>query len=77
MSLVSVTYGLSIVTVVLFGLGALFLAHRRQKVQKDTTEFFLTARRSVPERTIAWSFYASGVGAWYVSSPSPFSFFFF
>ncbi|KAG0048855.1 hypothetical protein BGZ83_006253 [Gryganskiella cystojenkinii] len=66
MSLVSVTYGLSITTVVVFGLGALFLAHRRQAVQKDTTEFFLTARRSVPERTIAWSFYASGVGAWVI-----------
>jgi hypothetical protein len=24
----------------------------------------LTARHSVPEKTIAWSFYASGVGAW-------------
>ncbi|GJJ73374.1 hypothetical protein EMPS_05732 [Entomortierella parvispora] len=66
MSLISVTYGLSITTVILFGLGALFLAHRRQSVQKDTTEFFLTARRSVPERTIAWSFYASGVGAWVI-----------
>ncbi|KAG0213053.1 hypothetical protein BGX33_003185, partial [Mortierella sp. NVP41] len=63
MSLVSVTYGLSITTVVLFGLVAMILAHRRQKIKKDTTEFFLTARRSVPERTIAWSFYASGVGA--------------
>ncbi|KAF9186745.1 hypothetical protein BGZ51_001770 [Haplosporangium sp. Z 767] len=66
MSLVSVTYGLSITTIVLFGVIALFLAHRRQKVKKDTTEFFLTARRSVPERTIAWSFYASGVGAWVI-----------
>ncbi|KAF9199679.1 hypothetical protein BGZ49_010180 [Haplosporangium sp. Z 27] len=66
MSLVSVTYGLSITTVVLFGLGALFLAHRRQRFQNDTTEFFLTARRSVPEHTIAWSFYASGVGAWVI-----------
>ncbi|KAF9293313.1 hypothetical protein BGZ88_005533 [Linnemannia elongata] len=68
MSLVSVTYGLSITTIVLFGLVAMILAHRRQKVQKDTTEFFLTARRSVPERTIAWSFYASGVGAWVITA---------
>ncbi|KAF9988184.1 hypothetical protein BGZ75_009881 [Mortierella antarctica] len=66
MSLVSVAYGLSIATVVLFGLGALVLAHRRQSIQKDTTEFFLTARHSVPEKTIAWSFYASGVGAWVI-----------
>ncbi|KAF9116696.1 hypothetical protein BGX27_000078 [Mortierella sp. AM989] len=66
MSLVSVTYGLSVTTVVLFGLGALLLAHRRQKIRKDDTEFFLTARHSVPERTIAWSFYASGVGAWVI-----------
>lgn len=64
MSLVSVTYGLAITTIVLFGLGALYMARARQRVQKDDTEFFLTARRSVPERTIAWSFYASGVGAW-------------
>ncbi|KAG0196168.1 hypothetical protein BGX28_010497 [Mortierella sp. GBA30] len=66
MSLVSVSCGLSITTVVLFGVGALFLANRRQSVQNDTTEFFLTARRSVPEKTIAWSFYASGVGAWVI-----------
>ncbi|KAF9928962.1 hypothetical protein FBU30_002018 [Linnemannia zychae] len=68
MSLVSVTYGLSITTVVLFGLGALILAHRRQKYKKDNTEFFLTARHSVPEHTIAWSFYASGVGAWVITA---------
>lgn len=66
MSLASVTYGLSIATIVLFGIIALFLARRRQRVKKDDTEFFLTARNSVPLRTIAWSFYAQGVGAWYV-----------
>lgn len=66
MSLASVTYGLSIATIVLFGVVALFLARRRQRVKKDDTEFFLTARNSVPLRTIAWSFYAQGVGAWYV-----------
>ena len=64
MSLVSVTYGLSVATIVLFGVGALYMARRRQRIKKDDTEFFLTARHSVPERTIAWSFYASGVGAW-------------
>ncbi|KAG0212480.1 hypothetical protein BGX28_006247 [Mortierella sp. GBA30] len=68
MSLVSVTYGLSVATIVLFGVGALFLARRRQQIKKDDTEFFLTARHSVPERTIAWSFYASGVGAWVIFS---------
>lgn len=66
MSLASITYGVSIATVVLFGLFALILSHRRQKHHQDTTEFFLTARKSVPESTIAWSFFASGVGAWYV-----------
>lgn len=70
MSLASVTYGLSITTIVLFGVVALFLARRRQRVKKDDTEFFLTARNSVPLRTIAWSFYAQGVGAWYVIGTS-------
>lgn len=70
MSLASVTYGLSITTIVLFGVIALFLARRRQRVKKDDTEFFLTARKSVPLRTIAWSFYAQGVGAWYVLGSS-------
>ncbi|KAF9354232.1 hypothetical protein BGX34_011149 [Mortierella sp. NVP85] len=68
MSLVSVTYGLAITTIVVFGVGALVLARRRQRIKKDDTEFFLTARHSVPERTIAWSFYASGVGAWTIFS---------
>ncbi|KAF9174527.1 hypothetical protein BGX21_000899 [Mortierella sp. AD011] len=68
MSLESVTYGLSVTTIVLFGLSALFLARRRQRVKQDDTEFFLTARHSVPLRTIAWSFYAQGVGAWVIFS---------
>ncbi|KAF9205236.1 hypothetical protein BGZ49_004306 [Haplosporangium sp. Z 27] len=68
MSLVYVTYGLSVATIILFGLGALYLAHRRLSIKKDDTEFFLTARHSVPLRTIAWSFYASGVGAWVIFS---------
>ncbi|KAF9307470.1 hypothetical protein BGZ74_000029 [Mortierella antarctica] len=68
MSLASITYGVSIATVVLFGLFALILSHRRQKHHQDTTEFFLTARKSVPESTIAWSFFASGVGAWVIFS---------
>ncbi|KAF9919179.1 hypothetical protein BX616_000032 [Lobosporangium transversale] len=68
MSFVSVAYGLSVATIVAFGVGALFLARRRQRFKKDDTEFFLTARHSVPEKTIAWSFYASGVGAWVIFS---------
>ncbi|KAF9110216.1 hypothetical protein BGX27_006634 [Mortierella sp. AM989] len=68
MSLASVTYGLAVTTIVLFGLGALFMARRRQRVKQDDTEFFLTARHSVPFKTIAWSFYASGVGAWVIFS---------
>ncbi|KAF9583095.1 hypothetical protein BGW38_010263 [Lunasporangiospora selenospora] len=68
MSLTSIAYGLSVTTIVVFGLFALFLSRRRQRVKKDDTEFFLTARHSVPERTIAWSFFASGVGAWVVFS---------
>ncbi|KAI7818219.1 hypothetical protein BC939DRAFT_506728 [Gamsiella multidivaricata] len=51
MSLVFITYGLSITTIVLFDLGALYLAYRSQRVKKDPTESFLTARRSVPEHT--------------------------
>ncbi|KAG0233160.1 hypothetical protein B0O80DRAFT_4007 [Mortierella sp. GBAus27b] len=74
MSLVSVTYGLAVATIVGFGLGALILARRRQRVQKDDTEFFLTARHSVPEKTIAWSFYASGVGAWVIFSLPAYSY---
>ncbi|KAG0248227.1 hypothetical protein BG011_000327 [Mortierella polycephala] len=68
MSLVSVTYGLAVTTIVAFGIAALIMAHQRQRIKKDDTEFFLTARHSVPERTIAWSFYASGVGAWVIFS---------
>ncbi|KAF9431302.1 hypothetical protein BGZ94_000009 [Podila epigama] len=68
MSLASLTYGLSIATILLFGVVALVLARRRQRVKKDDTEFFLTARHSVPERTIAWSFYAGGVGSWVIFS---------
>ncbi|KAF9963972.1 hypothetical protein BGZ65_003226 [Modicella reniformis] len=68
MSLVSVTYGLAITTIVAFGVGALFLARRQQGIREDDTEFFLTARHSIPERTIAWSFFASGVGAWVIFS---------
>ncbi|KAG0003246.1 hypothetical protein BGZ80_005831 [Entomortierella chlamydospora] len=54
MSLVSITYGLAVSTIVFFGLTALYLAHRRHKIKEDDTEFFLTARHSVPLRTIAW-----------------------
>ncbi|KAF9205235.1 hypothetical protein BGZ49_004305 [Haplosporangium sp. Z 27] len=68
MSLESVTYGLSVTTIVLFGAIALFLSRRRQRVMKDDTEFFLTARHSVPLKTIAWSFFASNVGAWVIFS---------
>jgi SSS family solute:Na+ symporter len=57
-------YGLSITVVVLFGIGAIILTRRRQNVMKHDTEFFLTARKSVSEFTVAWSFYSSGVGAW-------------
>ncbi|KAF9105181.1 hypothetical protein BGX27_009777 [Mortierella sp. AM989] len=68
MSLVSITYGLSVTTIILFGIGALILARRRHNIKPDDTEFFLTARNSIPLRTIAWSFYASGVGAWVIFS---------
>ncbi|KAF9926486.1 hypothetical protein FBU30_003957 [Linnemannia zychae] len=67
-SLASITYGLSVTTIVLFGIIALILARRRQRIKKDDTEFFLTARKSVPLKTIAWSFYAQGVGAWVIFS---------
>ncbi|KAF9437242.1 hypothetical protein BGZ76_001531 [Entomortierella beljakovae] len=68
MSFVTVAYGLSVATVVLFGIGALFLAYQRQRIRPDDTEFFLTARHSVPLRTIAWSFYSGSMGAWVIFS---------
>lgn len=62
--LVSISYGVCLTVVVLFGIGALILAKLRNKRHAQTQEFFLTARKSVNEFTIAWSFYATGVGAW-------------
>jgi SSS family solute:Na+ symporter len=63
MSLVLVTYGLAIATIITFGVGALVFARSRHQIKQDDTEFFLTARHSVPLSTIAWSFYSGGVGA--------------
>ena len=65
-TLVWIAYPLSAALVVLYGLGALAIAFYRQKKQgqRDTTEFFLTARNSVGALRISWAFYASSMGSW-------------
>ncbi|KAI9011205.1 hypothetical protein BC832DRAFT_550007 [Gaertneriomyces semiglobifer] len=62
---------LSIAAVLLFAAYALVIAHRRRqdaKHKSDDTEFFLTARKSIPTVLIAWSFFSSAVGSWVVFS---------
>lgn len=62
--LTSISYGVCMTIIVLFGIFALIFAVRRRRIQKDTTEFFLTARGSAPEQIIAGSLYSSTMGAW-------------
>ncbi|KAI8817845.1 uncharacterized protein EV422DRAFT_540176 [Fimicolochytrium jonesii] len=62
---------LSIIAVLLFGILALVIARRKQRFQEDrqdSTEFFLTAKRSIPTFQIAWSFFAGATGSWVVFS---------
>lgn len=62
----SVSYGVCLAIIVLFGAFALLLTRLRWRDNNDTTEFFLTARHSVPEFIVAGSFYTSAMGAWVV-----------
>ena len=49
----------------LLGFGGIALYYARKNQEKDSTEFFLTARNSASGQEIAWSFYSCTVGAWY------------
>ncbi len=62
-------YTLSITLLVGFAAFALVLAWRHNRRSKGTTEEFLTARSSASMLRIAWSFYASAVGAWVFTGP--------
>ncbi|RKO83154.1 hypothetical protein BDK51DRAFT_33502, partial [Blyttiomyces helicus] len=60
--------------VVLFGLVALLISWaRRKRVGEDSTEFFLTARKSQGPWRIGWSFYAASVGAWVLFGPAQYA----
>ena len=60
---------------VAFGASACLVAFwRHRTVGPDTTEFFLTARKSVGTFRIAWSFYAAAMGSWTLFSPAQYSY---
>ncbi|GJP42579.1 hypothetical protein CLOM_g2130 [Closterium sp. NIES-68] len=70
-SLEVLAYTFGVLAVVLFGAGACAFAIYREVKQggPDTPDFFLTARKSVPMLTIAWSFYAGAMGSWALFGP--------
>lgn len=69
-----ITYCVASVVVFLFGAAACLVAYiRHKRVGPDTTEFFLTARKSVGTFRIAWSFYAAAMGSWTLFSPAQYS----
>ncbi|CAI5506165.1 unnamed protein product [Closterium sp. Naga37s-1] len=70
-SLEVLAYTFGVLAVVLFGAGACAFAVYREMKQggPDTPDFFLTARKSVPMLTIAWSFYAGAMGSWALFGP--------
>ncbi|CAI5519513.1 unnamed protein product [Closterium sp. Naga37s-1] len=70
-SLEVLAYTFGVLAVVLFGAGACAFAVYREVKQggPDTPDFFLTARKSVPMLTIAWSFYAGAMGSWALFGP--------
>eukprot|EP00122_Pirum_gemmata_P005223 Pgem_evm1s4767 len=43
--------------------------------QPKTAEEFITARRTQPKWIIAFSFYASAIGAWVMSGPATYAFY--
>ena len=46
------------------------------KLHRDqTTTEFITGRGTAPKWRIAWSFFASAVGAWVITAPSAFAVF--
>jgi SSS family solute:Na+ symporter len=49
-----------------------FLQNRREKAM-GTTEGFLTARGTMGMWKVAWSFFATAVGAWCITSPASFA----
>ncbi|KAI9099739.1 hypothetical protein DFS34DRAFT_502912 [Phlyctochytrium arcticum] len=68
-TLQAVSLPLAIVVILFFASLALILARiRYRRGAGDDTEFFLTARRSVSTRVIAWSFFSSATGSWVVFS---------
>lgn len=74
-ALVWATYVVASVVVVAFGASACLVAFwRHRTVGPDTTEFFLTARKSVGTFRIAWSFYAAAMGSWTLFSPAQYSY---
>ncbi|KAJ3128640.1 hypothetical protein HK098_003847 [Nowakowskiella sp. JEL0407] len=66
--LLTINYAVAISVVVLFGIIALILSVTLGKRHPDTLDFFLTARGSLPAIVIAFSFYASSMGAWAIFS---------
>jgi hypothetical protein len=72
--LVWITYVVAAVVVFLFGAAACLVAFVRHRTHgPDTTEFFLTARKSVGTFRIAWSFYAAAMGSWTLFSPAQYA----
>ncbi|KAJ3013161.1 hypothetical protein HKX48_005905 [Thoreauomyces humboldtii] len=68
-TLKALALSLSLLAVFLFAILALFLTWRRSRKNiagDDSTEFFLTAKKSIPLWRIAWSFFASATGSWIV-----------
>ncbi|KAK9811347.1 hypothetical protein WJX72_002216 [[Myrmecia] bisecta] len=64
--LVYAAYISASVVAALFGLCAILFSRWREHKQggPDSTEFFLTARKSVGALWIGWSFYAAALGSW-------------
>jgi len=69
---VPLSYGLSVPMVVGVFIFAMICGYYKRKQIADT-ESFITARKSVDYRYIAWSFYAGAVGAWVIASPASYA----
>eukprot|EP01025_Chloroclados_australasicus_P066301 TRINITY_DN9106_c0_g1_i1.p1 TRINITY_DN9106_c0_g1~~TRINITY_DN9106_c0_g1_i1.p1 ORF type:complete len:493 (+),score=20.88 TRINITY_DN9106_c0_g1_i1:170-1480(+) len=68
-----VAYCVAIGAVLGFAVYAFTRSYQRRKVQEGDTEEFITARGQVKTWRVAWSFYASLIGAWTMVTPPNFA----
>jgi Na+/proline symporter len=75
--LAAIAYPVCSVIVAAFGVFAcvFMFVRQRRNAKADSTEFFLTARRSVGWFYIGWSFFAAAMGSWTLFSPGSYGYF--